>query len=126
MAKKKKQPERPEPPEDIRDEALAEWNRICAAVEGMGREIKPADRSILVLHCRTWQINRDVYEHVQKFGSIIKWQNGMPGESPQAKKFDATLKLLRGTLADLGCLPSARDFDVVSEAKAPEPIELEF
>ena len=110
----------PEAPEDIQGDALTEWHRIREAAAELGHPIREADRSIMALYCRTWVVNQKCYQHVQQFGPIIKWPNGMPGPSPQYKTFEATVKLLRGLLADLGCTPASRDFDVKTvEPTAP-------
>jgi P27 family predicted phage terminase small subunit len=113
------------PPEDITGESLEEWNRIIKAVESLGREIKPADRSLLAIYCRTYSINRQVFEHVQKFGPVIKWSNGLPGNSPQYKTFIETTKILNTQLAALGCTPESRKFDVVKGA-AEEEMEISY
>jgi P27 family predicted phage terminase small subunit len=113
-----------QPPADIAGDPdlLAEWTRIVAAAVKAGHTLKPADNSILALYVRTWSANRKCYEHVAKFGSVIKWPNGIPGASPQYKVFVETAKLLRGLLADLGCTPAARGLNLVeSPAKAAEP-----
>ena len=115
-----------EPPEDIAGEALAEWHRVCRTLEAMGRQIKDADRSILALYCRTWAVNRECYEKIKGGMSVIKWPNGMPGPSPFYKNFKETAVILRGLLADIGCTPASRDFDIVPAAKPEDDGEIEF
>jgi P27 family predicted phage terminase small subunit len=80
-----------QPPEDIEGEVLDEWNRVIAAGEEIGRQWKAADRSILATYCRTWIVNRECFQHVKTFGSVIKWPNGLPGASPQYKNFKLSL-----------------------------------
>ena len=107
------------PPPELTGEALAEWLRICEAVEQTGRTLKPADRSLLITYVRTWQISQACYEHVRRWGAIVKHANGVAGPSPQYKAFKETVQLLRGLLSDLGATPAARGFDQAeSEANA--------
>jgi P27 family predicted phage terminase small subunit len=115
------------PPDDITGELLDEWHRIEHSVASLGHPIKHADRSILATYCRTWAVNRSAYRHIQRYGAVVKWPNGMPGPSPFYKSFAETTKLLRGLLADLGATPAARDFDIrpVTESKE-ETDELEI
>jgi P27 family predicted phage terminase small subunit len=126
MTAKKKKYTRPEPPQDITGAAREEWDRICAAVEAMNRQIKPADRSILATYCRIWTVNQDVYQHILQHGAVVKWLNDMPGQSPQYKTFRETTQLLRALLGDIGCTPQSRDFDIEPEAQATEPAPLVF
>src|SRR5882724_3444135 len=93
---KKAKPKELTPPDDIQGDALAEWDRIIAEVQATGGELKPADRSILATYCRTWAINRDAAKHIQTYGSVIKYSNGVPGASPQYKIYEKTVPQLRG------------------------------
>jgi P27 family predicted phage terminase small subunit len=125
MKRKATQPNslRPEAPDDLEGDALSEWHRVCEAAEQVGHPIREADRSILATYCRTWVVNQSCFAHIKKFGPVVVWPNGMPGPSPQAKMFEASVKLLRGLLADLGCTPSSRNFDV---STTPPKTELNF
>jgi len=75
-------------------------------------------------------VNQTCYQHVREHGPIVKWPNGLPGQSPQYKAFLATATLLRGLLADLGATPAsrARSFDppALAAAAAAGADALEF
>jgi len=114
---KQKKYKRPQPPGDITERAAEEWDRICTAIEGLGRQIKPADCSLLETYVRTWNINQAAYRHVQEFGSVVKYSNQIPGQNPFYKNFKETAQLMKTMLDDLGCTPKARDFDTVTDAK---------
>src|SRR4051812_25604859 len=81
LAKTKKKT-RPMPPPDITGEALAEWNRVCDEIEAAGRDVKPQDRALLSLYARTWGTFHVAHEHVRQYGPVIKYANGVPGQSP--------------------------------------------
>src|SRR5579863_2270795 len=82
------------PPDDLDTEALAEWHRVIANVQATNRQRKAADVSILSAYCRTWSIHRQCFEHIRKYGPVIKWSNGTPGQSPQYKTFRECTTLL--------------------------------
>jgi P27 family predicted phage terminase small subunit len=116
-----------EPPADLAADSVTEWYRVIAAVAHTGRTLKTADQPLLTLYVSTWKINRQAYQHVAQYGAIIKWPNGLPGASPQYKSFIETSKQLRGLLADLGCTPASRDFDIAPTTIAPtEPAPLDY
>lgn len=115
---------RPDPPPDITGEALAEWNRICDAIEATGHTLKPADRSILATYVRTWTISQKCYQHVLEHGAIMEWPNGNRGPTAEYKAFRETVPLLRGLLAELGATPASRNFDQALKVAGDELEEL--
>ena len=89
---------RPTPPDDLDGEALASTGQLAAA-----------DRALITLYCQTWAVNQQVAKHVAKFGAIIKWSNGVPGQSPWAKQQKETTAQLCKMLEQLNLTPSSRE-----------------
>jgi P27 family predicted phage terminase small subunit len=92
---------KPIPPEDLDGEALLEWHRIIAELEQLGT-LATADRAAITLYCQTWATNQQVAKHVNKFGAVIKWPNGVPGQSPWFKTQKETTTLLSKLLDQIG------------------------
>lgn len=107
------------PSEGLDEESSTEWNRICAAANASGRKFKEADRALLETYVRTWKIWKECHARVQVEGSVITHHNGVLGTNPYYKNFHELTKLLRGLLADLGCTPASRDFDVKQKKEKP-------
>jgi P27 family predicted phage terminase small subunit len=95
-------------PEDLTGDQVQEWDRICGELQTAAGEVNAADRSILIQYVQTWSINRSAAEHVNRYGTIIKWPNGQPGPSPFYKAWKETTALMRGLLSDLGLTPATR------------------
>lgn len=111
----------PTPPDDLADEALLEWGRVCEELRAAGLLAK-SDRSILALYCQTYAINREAAKHVATFGSVLKLANNVVCQSPFYKTVKETSAQLRVLLADLGLTPAAR-----AKAGAKEPVgDLQF
>lgn len=98
---------RPVPPENLDGEALLEWHRACDELDGMGR-LDRVDRAILTQYVRTWAENMNAARHVEQFGSVIKWGNGLPGPNPFYKVWMETGKRILDYLDRLGLTPAAR------------------
>lgn len=109
------------PSEGLDEETASEWERICKAAGLVGRKFKEADRALLETYVRTWKIWKDCHTKVQVEGSVITHHNGVVGTNPYYKNFHELTKLLRGLLADLGCTPASRDFDVKAKASKEKP-----
>ena len=105
---------RPTPPDDLADEALLEWDRVCTALDAAGR-LDAADRPLLVVYVHTWAIHHDMMRHVAKHGAIVKHHNGVAGQSPHYKTSREVAGMLRLLLADLGLTPLTR-----GKVKAPD------
>lgn len=112
------------PPEDVTDEALAEWNRIITEITAMGRELKPADRALLTTYVRNWVMAKAAFQELATNGATVQWTNGTVSPSPHYKIAKETTTALRGLLNDLGCTPNARGFDAVKDDKPKTPGEL--
>jgi P27 family predicted phage terminase small subunit len=109
------QTNRPQPPDDLDGEALLEWHRICDELAALGT-LDKSDRAAITLYCQTWAINQQVGKHVAKFGSVIKWSNGVPGQSPWFKTQKETATLLIKLLDQLGLTPSSRSAPATDDA----------
>src|SRR5690348_174198 len=95
------------PPGGIEGEALLEWERIVDELKQLGT-LHDADRAIVTLYCRTWATWREADALVAKYGSVIKYANGVPGPAPFFKTAQESAKQLRALLAELGLTPAAR------------------
>ena len=98
---------KPRPPEDLDGEALLEWERVCLDLDEEGL-LAATDRALLTLYVRTWAAWNDADKMVQKFGSVIKYSNGVPGASPHFKTGSEFAKQLRAIIGELGLTPVAR------------------
>lgn len=111
---------RPDPPEDIQDEALLEWHRVCGELEAIGK-LATSDRAIISLYCKTWARWQAMSRNVDTFGPVVKFPNGYPGISPHYQVLkDCEAKLAR-LIVELGITPSQR-----TSTNKPQPGELEF
>jgi P27 family predicted phage terminase small subunit len=86
---------------------LLEWHRVCDELDAAGK-LDKADRAVLTVYCTTWQEHHKASKAVAEYGSVIKYSNGMVGQSPYYKVMRETATLLRGYLADLGLTPATR------------------
>lgn len=98
---------RPLPPEDLHDEALLEWHRICDELDAAGR-LDKADRAVIAAYVKTWANNCAATRGVNAHGPIIKYPNGVVAESPFCKLQMSTAKLMLNYLTALGLTPAAR------------------
>lgn len=105
--KKAKTSSRPQPPEELADEALLEWHRVCeelAAAQLLDR----TDRAILTLYARTWAVWNAAARVVAVDGPVVLLPNNYPGESSEYKVMDKAGKQLDKLLDRLGLNPTAR------------------
>jgi P27 family predicted phage terminase small subunit len=109
----------PQPPEHLEGEALLEWERICDELDQIGKLAK-TDRAIIKLYCETWAVNNAVAQHVTKFGAVVKWSNGVPGQGPWYKTMKETTAQLSKLLDQLGLTPANR---ATKETEQTEDIE---
>jgi P27 family predicted phage terminase small subunit len=98
---------RPEMPDDLEGEALLEWDRVCAELEKQGR-LDQADRSVITIYCHTWATYKAAQRNTFEHGAVVKFPNGIPGQSPHYKTMKELANILRLMLADLGLTPAAR------------------
>ena len=114
------------PPEELDGEALLEWDRVTHELAERDL-LDQSDRAVLMLYCRTWATWREVDKLVRKYGSVIKYANGVPGPAPFFKTACEAAKQLRALLADLGLTPSARHKMTAPKKSAEDaPSALEY
>ena len=101
------QQNKPKPPDDLDGEALLEWHRITEELQTAGK-LETIDRALITLYVKAWGVWRVASRHVEEFGPVIKYSNGMPGESPFSKVATKYYGILRGYLEDMGLNPAAR------------------
>jgi P27 family predicted phage terminase small subunit len=111
----------PQPPEDLDGEALLEWHRIIAELEQLGT-LAAADRAAITHHCNVWAVIQANVKHVSRFGAVIKWSNGTPGQSPWCKTMKEMIALDSKLLDQLGLTSSNRK----TKATEDQPQELIF
>jgi len=114
--------QRPQPPQALAGESLDEWHRICGELDKLGF-LNLADRAMITIYCQVWQANQEAARHVAQYGAIVRFNNGVIGQSPQFKTQQETARLLIGLLGKLGMSPAARDFD---QGKSDDAGTLEF
>lgn len=110
-----------DPPPMLKGESLKEWERCAAELDALGR-LDKVDRAILTLHCQTWQLNREAFQHILAEGQTCEYANGSIGPTPHYKNWQETTKTLRGTLGDMGLTPKARRF--ATPDKPTESLEI--
>jgi P27 family predicted phage terminase small subunit len=113
----------PQPPEELDGEALLEWHRVIEELEAVGH-LHTADRGLLTLYVQTWSANQAVAKHVAQHGPIVKFNNGVVGQSPHYKTMRETALVLATLIDKLGLSPAARKFD--KKDKAEQPADLTF
>jgi P27 family predicted phage terminase small subunit len=111
---------RPAPPDELDGEALLEWQRICEELDATGR-LDKADRAILCVYVETWATWKAAAAATAKSGAVVKYSNGVPGQSPFYKTMRETAAQLRKLLSDLGLTPAAR-----GKGDTPDDGGLEF
>jgi P27 family predicted phage terminase small subunit len=98
----------PECPDWLDDEAKAEWQRICAELQGMGI-LSTADRAALAMYCTAWSRWKMAEEQVRKFGPIVKSpEKGFPMKSPYLTIADQAMETMRKLMVEFGLTPSSR------------------
>jgi P27 family predicted phage terminase small subunit len=115
----------PVPPDDLDGEALLEWQRVTAELAQCNL-LDQSDRAVMTLYCRTWATWREADKLVAKYGSVIKYTNGVPGPAPFFKTAMESAKHLRALLADMGMTPSSRHKMSVKKIADSEPAPLEY
>jgi P27 family predicted phage terminase small subunit len=98
----------PECPDWPDDEAKAEWQRICAELQGMGI-LSTADRAALAMYCTAWSRWKMAEEQVRKFGPIVKSpEKGFPMKPPYLTIADQAMETMRKLMVEFGLTPSSR------------------
>ena len=98
----------PDMPEDLDDEAQAEWNRIVPELREMGLLCR-ADRAALTGYCTSWSRWRNAEAQVGKYGTIVKSPDkNFPMTSPYLTVANQSLEAMRKFLVEFGLTPSSR------------------
>lgn len=113
---------RPSPPDDLQNEGLLEWGRICDELSDAGL-LNKADRAIIKLYCDAWQTYTAAQAAVNVSGPVVKYPNGMPGPSPLFNVAEKTAARMEKLLAQLGLTPAARHRLAPKDA---DQLELQF
>ena len=69
------------PPDDLSDEALLEWQRICSELAKIGK-LEATYRPLLVVYVKTWAIWHYAVKKTERLGPVIKYSNGVSRAKP--------------------------------------------
>lgn len=106
----KRKSEKPKAPDGLKGEALAEWSRVTAELEQLGR-LNKVDRAVLATYCLVWATFTAASAEVAANGPVCTYSNGMTAVSPHYKILKEMAMRCESLLAALGLTPAARDFD---------------
>lgn len=96
----------PEPPENLPDEARAEWDRVVPEMQRL-ELLKPIDRAALTTYCLIWQRLVDAQRDIAEGKVTTRGSQGQLVEHPAVKVFFAASKELRAWCSEFGLTPSA-------------------
>ncbi|MDM4718470.1 phage terminase small subunit P27 family [Micromonospora sp. WMMA1363] len=74
----------PSPPADLRGEAFAEWSRITAYLERVGR-IEAVDYAALVVYCSAWALFDSARRALDEHGPLVVGRDGGLVKNPAAQ-----------------------------------------
>lgn len=106
----------PEPPDVLRDEARAEWERITVELFTMGL-IARVDRAALVIYCQSWAEWVHAVEQIAATGPIVQSPQGFPLLNPWLSVRDRAARTITSMLSEFGLSPAAR-FRLATTRKA--------
>lgn len=115
----RRNPKRPATPDHLEGESLLEWERILDELNDAGK-LETTDRALIVLYVTTWRRWREASRHVEEFGVVVKFGNGVPGPNPFYKIEEKEGRNLRALLVELGLTPSSRGQGVEVDASELE------
>ena len=110
----------PDPPEILKDEALAEWRRITLLLAEVGL-IAKLDRAVIAGYCQAWARYVEAERQLVTTGLIIKAANGFPMQSPYLSIANKALDQVRQMSEQIGLSGSARSR--IKAADAPGDID---
>ena len=105
----------PDPPEILKDEALAEWRRITLLLAEVGL-IAKLDRAVIAGYCQAWARWVECERQLVTTGLIIKAANGFPMYSPYLTAANKALDQVRQLSEQIGLSGSARSRIKASDA----------
>jgi len=97
----------PEPPQEVKGRALAEWNRISPLLDSM-RLISHADRAALAAYCIYYADFQNAVEHIAEHGQTVESPNGYPIASPYIAIRNKSAELMRKYINEFGLSPASR------------------
>lgn len=103
----KPEPEIPECPAHLDDEAKAEWNRIAPELLALGI-LARVDRAALAAYCRCWSLWVEAENQLRKFGAVIRTSKGYPIQNPYLGIANTAIDQMRKFLTEFGMTPSSR------------------
>jgi P27 family predicted phage terminase small subunit len=105
----------PECPEELDDDARAEWFRTAKVLSDM-KLLTLADRSALAAYCVVYSRWLAAERAVKQYGTIVKSPDkGFPMKSPYLTVADQAMEAMRKFMVEFGLTPSSR-----SRIKVPE------
>ena len=107
----------PDPPDMLRDEALAEWRRITLLLAEVGL-IAKLDRAVIAGYCQAWARYVEAERQLVTTGLIIKAANGFPMQSPYLSIANKALDQVRQMSEQIGLSGSARSRIKAGDAPA--------
>lgn len=115
--------DRPEPPDFLTADALAEWYRITDILDGMNL-LSTADLATLAAYCTVYGRWVDAERKVQQYGAVMLSPNKQhPQKSAYLTVADHALEQLRKLAVEFGLTPSARSRVHVPNAQPADAFE---
>lgn len=106
----------------LTEEASAEWDRIVPQLTACGL-LTHLDFAALLGYCMTYSDYIMATREVQRLGPVITCPNGALQKNPYMAQANASLKLLRGFMADFGLSPASRSRVTVAEGSEDDPLK---
>ena len=97
----------PECPDELKGEARAEWFRI-AGLLGQMRILTLADRSGLLMYCRSWGRMAKALEKLEAEGEVIASTKGYPMQSAWLPIYNKAQEQATKLLTEFGLTPASR------------------
>ncbi len=97
----------PAPPEELTDEAKAEWERITNILTRQ-RIWSEADQAALIIYCTSYADYRHASKMVRENGTVILSNSGTPVKNPYCSVQRDCWERIRPLLAEFGLSPSSR------------------
>jgi P27 family predicted phage terminase small subunit len=107
-------------PRHLSEEAKKEWKRVSKELLACGL-LTSIDRAALAAYCACYARWAESETNIQKFGTVIKTQNGNAIQNPYVGVANRALDLMHKFEIEFGMTPSSRSrLSVVAPAVADE------
>lgn len=103
----KAKPSRPEPPKDLKGDALVEWNRVVPELDELGI-LSVLDRAVLARYCLAWSQWRQLAKTLEAEGMIVDDARGSTKKNPAWQMFREAGTMLDAAAASCGLSPASR------------------